>query len=476
MLLKAYNRILTKDREKTYLTTAASAADTTLTVSDTDLAPAGTSSNTWADNDYMIVGEPGNEKTNIMQMAAAVTSATSLTIDREGSAGGLRHDHPINTPVYRILFNQVQFLHSSTNDTGTASVLATINLQPDDEFTRYEDTSNTTGYGFARFKNATTNAYSSYSDGVNYEESGDSSSRDPKTLWVMRNKVRQLLDETEPDSKISDKMIDDAINDKQREIAHIRLWSFYESERSFSSVENQFAYDLPSTVQKVHGVLFDTQPLDFITRTDWGLKHFDTDQTTQDPWAFSIWNNQVKVYPRPDSSASTTTLGAGMTASDTSMTVAATSSFNRGDYYRVIIDSEVIYATGATSTTLTGLLRGKEGTTAATHANGSTVTERDIVYPCHVEPDSLYDNQSRTTIPEPEILTYGTAIDLAPLCGKEDFIQIWEMKYNLRIKDLKDKYSSKETAQHGRIKDISERLSSQGMLNNPNSFPRSINT
>ena len=88
----------------------------------------------------------------------------------------------------------------------------------------------------------------------------------------------------------------------------------------------------------------------------------------------------------------------------------------------------------------------------------------------------MYDNQSRTTIPEPEILTYGTAIDLAPLCGKEDFIQIWEMKYNLRIKDLKDKYSSKETAQHGRIKDISERLSSQGMLNNPNSFPRSINT
>lgn len=208
MLLKLYNASLIRDREKTYLTIGASASSTAITVSSTDLAPAATSSNTWANNDYLIVGEIGSENAEVMQMNAAVTSATSLTIDREGQAGGLRHNHSIGEPVYRIDFNQVEFYNGTSNSTTGLTTLSTINLQVDDLYTRYEDTSNTTGYGFARFKNATTGAFSSYSDGVNYDISGDSSSRDPKTLWSMRKKVRQLIDELD-EQKIKDDQIDE---------------------------------------------------------------------------------------------------------------------------------------------------------------------------------------------------------------------------------------------------------------------------
>src|SRR3990167_11289609 len=474
MLLKAYNRVLIKDNEKTYLTAAAVSAATSLTVQSTDLAPAATSSDTWEDNDYMIVGEIGQEGTEVMQVNGAVTTATGITIDRSGEAGGLRYDHSIGTPVYRVSFNRVEFSQNSSDTTTGATVLTTIRIQPDDEFTRYNDTTNTTGYGFIRLNNETSNAFSSYSDGVNYEVSGIAATRDPRTLNSMENKVRKLLDEREPDSKLTDEEIEDALDDKQKEIAHQRLWSFFENTRSFSLVADQFAYDLPVTVQKIHAVKVDTQPLVFITQGEWNLRHWDTNETSGDATHYGIWNGQLRLYPRPSAADSTTTLGAAISSTTaTSITVASSSGFNRGDYYRFIIDSEVIYATASTSTTFTGCLRGREGTTAATHSNGATVTERSIVYDVHVEPDKLVDSQQRTAIPEPDVLTYGAAIDLAPLVGKEGLIATFESKYERRMKSLRENYSSKQTVKHGRVKDMNEVLGSQ-MMRDPRDYPQDV--
>jgi hypothetical protein len=410
-----------------------------------------------------------------MQINGAVSSATSLTIDREGQSGGLRYNHSIDEPVYRIDFNRVEFNRNSTDTLISVTVLTTIKLQPDDEFTRYEDTANTTGYGFVRFNNETNGAFSSYSDGVNYEITGIRSSRDPQTLWSIRRAVRRLLGELSPRSKLTDEMIDGAINDKQRDIAHQRLWSFYEGERSFSLVADQFAYDFPATVQKVYGATSDTRPLSFINYTIWKQLHWDTNSATSKITHFSIWNRQFLGYPRPSTASTTTTLGAAITTTTaTSITVVASGSFNRGDYYRFIIDSEVIYATGSTSTTFTGCLRGQEGTTAATHLIAATVTERDIVYSCHVEPTNLIDIMDRTAIPEPDLLAYGSAIDLAPYVNKADLIDRFERKYISKMKELESKYAIKQSSQFGRVKDSSELVGSSASLLNQNFYPRDL--
>jgi len=477
MLLKVYNGALIEDRERTFLTAAVTAggSSTTLTVASSDLAPAGTSSDVWADNDYMLIGNFGEDTTEIMQVNAAVSSATAIVVDREGSAFGCRFDHPIGTPIYRLDFNRVEFSRNSTDSTSGVSVLATNRIQPDDLFTRYEDVTNSTGYGFVRFNNQTTGTFSSYSDGVNYEESGQGSSRDPRTLFMLRRKVRRLLDELD-DRKLTDKMIDDALNDGQRDIAHQTFWSFYEVERSFSSVANQFAYDIPSTVQKIHNVVFDTQPLIMKNWSWWKLAHWDTDQTSADPTHAVIFNNQMLVWPRPTSSASTTTLGAAISSTTaTTITVAATSSFNRGDYYRFIVDSEVIYATGSTSTTFTGCLRGQEGTTAATHSDGATVTERDIVYSGHVEPTDILETQARTSIPEPDVLALRASIDLAPLVNKSELLTSLESRFERGLKELKEKYALKQTSQFGRVKDAREVIGDTLLpFVDPNQFPKSI--
>ena len=198
MLLKCYNRALIDDREKTFLTASVAAAGTTLTVIAVN-ADVGSGS-TWADNTYLILGEIGSPTAEILQMASTASDGTSLTIDQSGS-GGARFAHSIGEPVYRIDFNRVEFSQSATNSVTGISVLATQLVQPDDEYTRYEDTTNSTGYGFVRFENQTTGSFSSYSDGVNYETSGEGSSYDPRTLWRMRKRVRKLLDEDRPNSK-----------------------------------------------------------------------------------------------------------------------------------------------------------------------------------------------------------------------------------------------------------------------------------
>jgi hypothetical protein len=119
-------------------------------------------------------------------------------------------------------------------------------------------------------------------------------------------------------------------------------------------------------------------------------------------------------------------------------------------------------------------MRGREGTTAAIHLTGLTVTERDIVYSVHVEPTDLLTVQDKTAVPEPEILCYGAAIDLAVFCGKAKMIPSWQAIWDRKVKSLEEKYSSKQTAQFGRVKDPRERLESIANYGNPNNFPESI--
>ena len=473
MLLLAYNRELTREREHTYLTATVAVGGTILTVQAVN-ADVGSGS-LWSDNTYLILGEIGSPTAELLQMAATASDGTSLTIDQSGS-GGLRYAHSIGEPVYRIDFNRVVFYRGATNSTSSLTTLTTTEIHPDEEFTRYEDTANTTGYGFVRWNNQTTSAFSSYSDGVNYEAAGESSSFDPKTLWQMRKKVREFLDEWS-ENKLKNERIDNALNDKQRDIAHQRLWSFYETERSFSLVANQFAYDIPRTVQKVHAIRVDTQPIVPINKTVWDTLHFDTNISTADTSHACVWNNQILLYPRPSTASSTTAINnvAGISATATSVTVDATASFNRGDYYRFIIDSEVIYATGSTATTFTGLLRGQEGTTATTHADDATITERDMVYSAHVEPTDLLDTQDRTAIPEPELVALGAAIDLAPFVGKQELMTNYEARYARKMKELESKYSTKQSAYFSRIKSTESTTSwGQGTLVNPNIYPRDI--
>lgn len=465
MLYLVRNYELVKNREKSYLTTGIASGATTLTVRAVD-------SNAWADDDWIIVGEIGNKNAEILQVNGAVSDGTSLTIDNAGS-GGSRFAHAVNEPVYRIDYNQVEFSRATT-ETGTKTVLATNEIQVDDEFTRYEDTTNTTGYGFVRFVNTTPtpDLYSSYSDGIPY------TGYTAKSLGRMIKLVRRRLGENRTGVTnldfIDDDEITEELNEKQRDVAHERLWPFYEDIFSASRVAYQRAYDIDSDVVlgKVHAVTVESEPIAKIDTNRFDILHWDTARTGE-PTHFRIWNNQLCLYPLPASAATTDALNGAITATATTITVDDTSGFAPSG--RILIESEVIEYTYKDSTVFYGCVRGLEETTAATHADDTTVTERDIIYTANREPNELADVGDETLIPDPDVLVNGAAMELA--LGKlndqvlHDRLKI---KYDEGLKRLRNKFGRKGTGTYFRIKDKDEVVRDVGRLVDPNNFPENL--
>ena len=462
MIFLARNEELITDREKTYLTASVAVAGTTLTVRAVD-------ANAWADNDWVIVGEIGSKNAEILQVNGAVADGTSLTVDNAGS-GGSRYAHSVDEPVYRIDYNQVEFSRATT-EAGTKSTLATNEIQPDDLLTRYEDTANTTGFGFIRFVNTfpTPDTFSSYSDGIPY--TGYSA----RSTGRMIQLVRQQLNE--PDSRaIPDDLIQRELNEKQRDVAHERLWPFYEDIFSLSRVAYQRDYDIDSdvVVGKPHTVTVESEPVAKIDSHRFDQLYWDR-STTGEPTHCSVWNNQLRFYPVPSTAATTTAINdvAGITATATSVTVDSTSGFAPSG--RIIIDSEVMSYTNTTSTSFRGLTRGLEETTAATHADDATITERDIIYTANREPNELVDIGDETNIPDPMVLVYGASMEIAlGRLSDNALADRIKIKYDQSLEKLRDKFGRKFTSIQYRIKDRSEVITEGGRFLNPNDFPESL--
>ena len=89
-------------------------------------------------------------------------------------------------------------------------------------------------------------------------------------------------------------------------------------------------------------------------------------ETASTGWGLGSWGGQAQ-------GQFTSTLSSSINASVTSLTMASSSSFPSSG--TVIVGSELITYTGNSGGTLSGLTRGANGTTAATHSSGATVTD-----------------------------------------------------------------------------------------------------
>lgn len=461
MLFLARNHELTKNREKTYLTAAANNTATVLTVKGVD-------TNAWADDDYIIVGEIGQNNAEIMQINGAVADGTSLMIDRSGAGGGLRYDHAISEPVYRIDFNRVEFSRAATA-TGVKVVLITSEIQPDDLETRFEDTTNTTGFGFVRFNNETSANFSSYSAANPY------TGYPKKSLGRIIKGVRRQLDEHDVNS-LDDEDIIEEVNTKQRDVAQERLWTFYEAIRSASVVANQRVYPIDEDIVdgKVYAISVDSQPLIKLGRTRYETFFWDT-ITIGEITHFNIWNNEIWFYRLPSTAASASTLDGNHNAVVTTFTLVSIDGFRAPG--RFVINDEVISYENVDSDNeqLLGCRRGREDTIASEHDDTNVVTERDIVYTGHEEPTELVDYDDETAIPDPMVLIYGVSMELALRKFQDQALHDrLQLKYERSLERLRDKFGQKATASYFHVRDKTDYPSDPGGITDPNRFPENI--
>jgi|SaaInlLV_10m_DNA_2_1039722.scaffolds.fasta_scaffold04647_2 hypothetical protein len=138
----------------------------------TDVAASATSSTvennkSFATNDYTVFGVPAEELTEIIKLTSTTGNTTI------GHTTGPIFAHSARTPIYQIKYNQVK-IYSASSESGSYSLLATVDLTLDQPITSYDDTAGTSSTWYKiRYYNATTTSLSSLSvavQGTGYED------------------------------------------------------------------------------------------------------------------------------------------------------------------------------------------------------------------------------------------------------------------------------------------------------------------
>uniref|UniRef100_A0A6M3Y3K8 Uncharacterized protein n=1 Tax=viral metagenome TaxID=1070528 RepID=A0A6M3Y3K8_9ZZZZ len=353
--LKAYNSDLLKGAVKTYLTSDLSAVGAALTVRNITGFGVG---------DYILIGEFGQEKAEIVRLHAS-TAPTGSTITL---AANTSFTHEKGTPIYRIDRNQVEFSRATTL-TGAKSVLATSSILADELETIYEDSTNTTGYGFYRFKNEGDTTYTNYSESIPYAGYGSQTLKKIFDSALRKLGLIDALGEPQFSPVATRGAAFDAVCDCQEEIALLKhRWSYLlDFEVNISELATgQDTYSLPTNIAFENGQAA-IQNVKIGSRDH--LKYIDKE------WLNNRRKNVVK-----------TTLGAAISATtDTTVTLTDVSDFDdSGSIYVIDDDAEGYDTISYTSkTNSTNLLNGVTDITE-THADAAIVWQGvDFGKPSH---------------------------------------------------------------------------------------------
>lgn len=112
-------------------------------------------------NQTLIIGILGNQGTEIVKTHASTPPASGVIT----LAAATIFPHSSSTAIVAIAYDQVE-ISSALTTTGSKTVLTTTNVQVDSETTNYNDTTNASGYYFARFYNTISTLFSGYSDPI----------------------------------------------------------------------------------------------------------------------------------------------------------------------------------------------------------------------------------------------------------------------------------------------------------------------
>lgn len=368
-ILKVRNDEVTKNEVKTYLATASASGASTLTVQ--NITGFGV-------NDYILLGKFGSDEAEIIKLhASTAPSGTTITL-----ASTTARAYSRDTVIQRIGFNQVEFSRASTTG-GAKTVLTTKNITSDEIHTIYNDTTNSTGFGYVRFYNSTAATNSSYSDEEKYPYwKQDAVGRVIDSVYSRANEVDEGFVSRKEVLRFVQDFIDD-VNDRKKR------WRHEEApvDKSNITTLGGEVLDLPTDIKYKGNESIDVvniegeMPLIYIGQDEWTKK-------------------LVKM--------ARTTLNGNVSAGATSITVYDTTNF--GDSGTGYIDGDAFAWTGKTATTLTGV------TGILAHSDGDVVwQDSDLGTPTYYTildgtgrlfpaPDGDYDGR-------PLVITYTERLD-----------------------------------------------------------------
>lgn len=152
------------------------------------------------------IGETGHEQTEVL--IGTNSNGTTVTCPTT------RFEHPQDTPVYFIKYDQVVFQRSTDGTAGTATSMTngTVTYQADDFFTVFDDTSGSSTYGYrTHFRNSVLAVNSTQSDWITF------AGHDFYSLAKMRDRIKRKLWNAK---YLEDQDIDDWLNECKDKMAN----------------------------------------------------------------------------------------------------------------------------------------------------------------------------------------------------------------------------------------------------------------
>lgn len=266
---------------RTTLTAPFTATGTTLTVRD---------NNNFSDDDWFILGEIGNSKTEECDVNdGSIARGTSITI-----TNSTKFNHELDTPVTRIFERAVKIYGAST-DGGSGTLIASVDaitastnqladsvmIQWDKDFTEYTLISSDTAYTYY---------YVTFYDGTTESSASDYVLATGLAYNTARTIVQSGLNlaRAEVDGKlITWEFLLDCVNDFQDQVTHyvtpsgqIKNWPFEmtEDKTSLTLVQNQDSYAVsglsstmkyPDSYQGIIQVKLGAAEIDLIDLDEW---------------------------------------------------------------------------------------------------------------------------------------------------------------------------------------------------------------
>lgn len=327
---------------RTFLADSIAAAGTSMTVADND---------NFVDNDYFIIGEVGDEKTEEDDVNGAVTRGTALTVTNT-----LKFGHELDAPVTRIFERQIKVYGSATAVNSGGTLIATIDITWAKPFTEYTNTGTQYSYYYATFYDGTTEG----SAGDYISASGAA----VKSAWKLAERALEMTGaKLGPKDKIDIPFLVRAAQECQDEIQQ-----YVDPERN---IKHNWAFEgvLDEGLETLQGE--NRYSLSSMTNTP---KYSDTSQAFLDVYIGSKGPIRLLApdeFDRVMEGTKRTQLNGAVTSGATSITVDDTSEFSSSG--SLLIGSDTVTYTAKTDTTFTGIPASSTGSITANRADNLAV-------------------------------------------------------------------------------------------------------
>jgi hypothetical protein len=182
------------------------------------------------------------------------------------------------------------------------------------------------------------------------------------------------------------RLIDSTTAERYLNIAYREFCTVTEAlirEYGFVIVANQILYTLPTDIIKVSMAMWmksEGYPLYYRPLRYFSDNGLMTLREKSDPLLFTLQDadTKIRLWPTPSAASASTTMNDAGGISDTDTSVILTSATNFRDQGMIKIENELIFYYAKSGNTLNQLVRGYGGTTAATHADGTSVSQVDL--------------------------------------------------------------------------------------------------